>query len=121
MIRILIALTIALSASAASASGKLIAQANGYNDGRNTRPMVGFTVYERFFKTMAFNGFVGSGIQDLEVSEDVNWFVAKAQIDFELSKGLRGLTFSPGIMHKRLFGEEVSDNVGFARLTYQLW
>lgn len=121
MIRLFFALAIAFAATTASASGKIFAQANGYNNGKDTRPMIGFTVYEKLLKGLAFNGFVGSGIQDLEVSDDVNWFVAKGQLDFELAGKFRNVVVSPGIMHKALIGDDVSDNIGYFRVSYQIW
>lgn len=122
MLRFFIGLFIALSAQSAMASGKLIAQINGYDDAKKPRPMVGFTVYEKVLKGLAVNSFVGAGVQELEVKDDVNWFIAKAQLDFELAGKLKHFTLSPGLQYKDLIGEtDDAETMGFLRVTYQVW
>lgn len=112
---------ILLAGASAQASGKLTLQNNLYNDGTTYRPTVGFGVYERVAKGLAVNAWTGYGVMPLESSDDTEWFVAKAQIDFEMSGRLKRLTVSPGITYKQIINEDFSDKIGFLRLDWKLW
>jgi hypothetical protein len=121
MARFIMALFIAFTAQTAFASGKLTLQNNLYNDGTTYRPTVGFGVYERLFKGLAVNAWTGYGVMPLESSDDTEWFVAKAQIDFEMAGKLKNVTVSPGIQHKQIVNEDFSDNIGYLKIDWKLW
>lgn len=109
-------ITLLLSA-ACYASGKLSVQGNWYDDGKEVRPMVGFNVYEKLAKRLAVNSWVGYGNQFLETHQDVNWFVAKAQLDMSMKR----VTVSPGISYKALPDDNFHDVIPYLKLDLQLW
>jgi hypothetical protein len=121
MSRLIAMLLIGLTASIAAAGGKLTLQNNLYNNGTTYRPTVGFSVYQPLLKGLAFNGWTGYGVMPLEETDDTKWFVAKAQLDFELAGKLKNLTVSPGITYKNIVNENFDDKIGFLRLDYKLW
>jgi hypothetical protein len=102
------------------ASGKLSLQNNFYNDSERDivyRPAIGLTVYEKIMNTVASNSWVGYGAQYLETQSDVNWFVAKSQIDVYH----RSLTVSPGVLYKWLPDTETQDIITYLKIDYKLW
>lgn len=99
------------------ASGKLSVQGNFYDDGQQVRPMVGLSVYEKISKRLAFNGWAGYGNQFLETRNDVDWLVAKAQLDMNMKR----LTVSPGVQYKVLLDDNFRDVIPYLRADFQLW
>ena len=112
--RLLVA--IMLCSSFAMASGKFTVQANGYENGKKTRPVVGLAIYEPLFWKLAFNSWVGYG-ESLQEDQFSKWFTAKAQIDLKLEK----LTISPGYAYQESFQIDDKNSYAFIKLDYQLW
>lgn len=116
--KLLTAIAILLTATMASASGKISLQNNLYDDGKTYRPMVGFQVYEMMTKTIGLNSWVGYGVQPLEVKDDVNWLVAKVQADVFMKK----FTVSPGLQYKNILsGQGEDDFIPYLKIDYKLW
>lgn len=116
--KLLTAIAILLTATMAQASGKLSLQNNLYDDGRTYRPMVGLQVYEKLSKTLAVNSWMGYGVQPLEVRDDVNWFVAKAQVDVYMKR----FTVSPGLQYKNILsGDGDQDFIPYIKVDYTIW
>ena len=118
MKQFLVIVSFTLFSTFAFATGKLSVQGNWYNDGQAVRPMVGLSVYEKLFvDNIHLNAWTGYGTQFLETNDDVNWYIAKAQIDIRNSR----LTYAPGVLYKRLVNEQFEDVIPYLRLDYQLW
>jgi len=119
----LLALTILLFAGVACASGKITVQDNAYENGKVHRPMVAFGVYQNLKdvlpmgKHLALNLWTGYGVQPLEVKDDVNWLVAKGQLDVIFSK----VTVGMGVQYKDIIGEDVQDVIPYLKVDYKLW
>jgi hypothetical protein len=118
---LIIAAAILLSSASAMATGKLTVQVNSFEQGEAVRPMVGLTIYERLMQfkkyTVAFNSFTGAGEQPREVSEDVQWYTTKNQLDV-----VRGRwTVSPGVQLYFIEPYSETRSVGFVKVAYQLW
>lgn len=122
MKKLIIASLICLGTVPAFASGKITLQNNLYDEGKTYRPMIGFGVYEKLTKKLHLNAWTGYGIQPLEVKDDVNWLVAKAQVDMEMGKRL---VVSPGYQYKHLFGDSDTPSedhhIPYFSLSYKLW
>lgn len=110
-----------LTGLSAHASGKLSAQANVYDQGEHTRPVVGLAIYEQLMKfrqtSVAFNSFTGFGEVPFDTQSDITWFTTKNQLDLSNGKW----TFSPGVqfLYSKPSGETRS--LGFVKLSYNLW
>ena len=114
----LIFMTFTMACAPAFASGKLSLQNNFPDGGSKYRPTFGLSVYEPITKSIAANFWTGYGEQFLEERDDVNWWVSKAQVDFNW----KALTVSPGVQYKVLVSEgNEKVAVGFVRLDYKLW
>lgn len=113
--KILILLS-AFVSSVAFASGKLSGQANMYEDGA-IRPTIGLSIYQPILGKVAFNSFLGYGVQELEVRDDVQWAIAKAQLDVRMSSWV----VSPGMTYKYLPDTGVRQAIGFVKASYDLW
>lgn len=111
-----IALCVLASASVAGASGKLSLQNNFYKDG-TYRPMIGLAIYQKLIRDTAFNGWAGYGNQYLEDHDDVNWFVAKAQLDVYMKR----FTVAPGVQVKHLPGENYSESMPYVKVELNIW
>ena len=118
MKHLILTLALIIAAGSAQASGKLSLQNNFYNNGTEYRPLVGVAVYERLAKTLALNSWVGYGVQPLEIKGDVNWLVAKAQVDMEFS---RRWTVAPGVQYKTLLDDATTDLVPYIKVDLKLW
>lgn len=80
--------------------------------------MVGFSVYQKVARNLFVNAWAGYGSQPLENrGTDLNWYVAKAQLDFQMKR----LTIAPGVQHKNLPDENFHDTYPYIRVDYQLW
>lgn len=101
----------------AMASGKISLQGNWYNEGKDVRPVVAIQAYEKVAKNLYLNAWAGYGNQFLEVRDDVDWAVAKAQIDMRMKQW----TFSPGVQYKYLIDSRVDDVIPYLKADYQLW
>lgn len=111
-------LAILLFSATVFASGKISLQGNWYDSGKNVKPMVGFGVYEKLVKNAYLNAWTGYGVQPLEIKDDVNWYVAKAQVDMRFNK----LTVAPGVQYKNLPNTPgTSQTYPYFRLDWQLW
>lgn len=121
MKKILIALILVPMTS--FASGKITLQDNVYDNGETHRQMVGLNVYESLKnvlpmgKYLAVNAWAGYGVMPLEVKGDVDWLVAKAQVDMYFGK----ITVSPGYQYKMLPGESHREHIPFIKFDYVLW
>lgn len=112
----LILLLITFASTQAAASGKISLQSNMYENGK-VRPLIGLSVYERILGTVAFNGFAGYGVHELEIRDDVQWAIAKGQLDVRMQKWV----VSPGIQYKWLPDTDVKQALGFVKASYDLW
>lgn len=105
----------------AFASGKLTLQNNFQNGGKDYRPMVGFGIYEPITSLAHLNAWTGYGKVALEDTEDVNWFVAKAQVDLHI---FNKFTLAPGVQWRAVDSDHMDrkkDTTVYARIDYQLW
>lgn len=122
MIRLLIAALLVLFVQGAFASGKITLQNNFQNGGKEYRPMVGFNVYEPVTSLAHLNLWTGYGKQYIdEFTEDVNWWVSKAQLDLHV---FHKLTVAPGVQYRvvdRPILEDKKDTTVYVKLDYQLW
>lgn len=124
MIRLLLAILFVLAAfttAPANASGKLTLQNNFQNGGKDYRPMVGFGIYEPITSLAHLNAWTGYGKVSLEDTEDVNWFVAKAQVDLHI---FNKFTLAPGVQWRTIDSDHTDsrrDTTVYARIDYQLW
>lgn len=116
-------LLLTICTQSAHATGKLSLQNNFPDGGNEYRPTIGLMVYEKLTKDSALNMWTGYGQQFLAESQDVDWLVAKAQVDVYV----KGFTVAPGIQYKYLVSGDESlsptkDNItAFVRLDYKLW
>jgi hypothetical protein len=104
------------------ASGKISLQNNFYTDSGGDveyRPALGLGIYEKLMKKAAVNSWVGVGSQFLETQSDVNWLVAKAQLDIYH----RSLIVAPGVLYKRLLesGQDTDDVITYLKVDMVLW
>lgn len=109
---------IILFSNIALASGKISVQGNVYQDTGAVRPAAGFSIYQKLMKNIAFNGYLGIGVEDFEKREDVVWQVAKAEVNFYNGKYI----LSPGVALKDtdITGVD-SRSYGYIKLDYLLW
>lgn len=106
-----------LFATTVFASGKLSVQGNWYEEGKAVRPTIGFSVYEKLIGKTYLNAWTGYGTQFLETHDDVNWYIAKAQVDMRFGN----LTASPGLTYKKLVDDHFDDVIPYFKVDYQLW
>lgn len=117
MKKLLIAIVL-LSGLTANASLKLQAQANGYDNGENTRPQVGVAYYQPIIKNkVAINSWAGTGIEPFMTKEAVRWSAAKVSMDFYI----KDLTLGLGVQHKDIQGADNSRNYTFVKLEYKVF
>jgi hypothetical protein len=115
---ILISIAMLAMSHDALASGKLSLQGNVYQDTGAVRPAAGFSIYQKLMKNIAFNGYLGIGVEDFQDKKDVVWQVAKAEVDFYNGSW----TIAPGVALKDTydFGVEVR-SYGYVKLEKTLW
>lgn len=106
-----------LLTSNAFASGKLQVQGN-VTDGENVRPQVGFAIWHPLMKKVAFNSWTGWGVRPYDDQEDVNWLVAKNEVQLFLGKRW---TVSPGFEWGHDFTSQQSLNKFYVRADLKLW
>ena len=106
-----------MTAFTAQASLKVSGQANLYDQGKNTRPQAGLTLYQPLMKHIALNSWAGVGIEPFDNKDDVRWSEVKAQLDFINGK----YTLSPGMSFKDISGDNNKRSMGFVKLEYQLF
>lgn len=107
---------ILLFSNVAMATGKLTLQNNLHDDGKTYRPIIGFSVYEKVFRNVALNSWMGYGIQE-PAQDNLNWFVAKAQFDFPFKK----VVVAPGVQYKNLISTHDQDVMPYIQISYVLW
>lgn len=115
MLSMLTILLIVTGATSAQATLKLQTQGNFYEKDL-VKPQVGLSYYEKLWKFTAVNAYAGYGnIPEAELS-DINWYVAKAQVDIYWGK----FTIAPGYQYKA--GHPGGDEVHhpYIRIDYKL-
>ena len=115
--RFMIAILILFMSTFSFASLKLSTQANLYDKGHNTRPQVGLSWYQPIMRDIALNTWAGYGNEPFEIKDDVNWFGAKAQLDFRWKR----VVVSPGVIWKHLEPSNAERSYGFLRVDYVIF
>lgn len=115
--KLILSILTILTLTQAHATGKLSLQNNVYNSGQTYRPALGFSMYEPFFKRFASNTFLGYGNMPLEAKSDVNWFVAKTQLDIYVGKW----TIAPGVQAKYIAPYKETELMEFVKIDMRLW
>lgn len=113
----LVIMLVSLFALSANASLKLQAQANGYDNGENTRPQLGIAYYQPLMKKVALNSWAGMGYEAFQTKEQVRWSSAKASLDFYI----KDLTVAFGMQLKDIQGADNSRSYAFMKLEYKLF
>ncbi len=116
--KFLTAIVLFILSTSAFASGKLQVQPNYFVDSKKVTPMVGLSIYEKFGKKAAYNGWYGMGDQAFPDRQDVVWYSLRHAVDFYTPSPL---VISPGVQSVIVDGQNKWDNRIFVRLSYELW
>ena len=115
MKNILVASIALLTATTASAAGRISAQPTYWLYSGRITQIFGLSVYQPMSKFSALNTWVGLG--EIDLNADRRWFTYKSDVDVRLGR----LTISPGAqINQDLETRRVDANI-HTKLSLQLW